>query len=152
MDQQLLANEFAGQLREELGNQRLLGPDDLRKLALVTGKVIDEKVGQLRDQLLRVVRGLQKVTANQRDSTGNLDALVSAINAQTEMMSKLLLTLNAQQGQGKQPTQPPSRRYEIVHNDGSITSVRAVQDEVKKDDDILPHPGPLPLNLPHPCP
>ena len=90
----------AGQLRQQLGNARLLTPDDLRKLALVTGKVIDEKVGQLRDQLLRVARGLQQVVTNQRDSTGNLDALVSAINAQTEMMSKLLLTLNAQQGQG----------------------------------------------------
>jgi hypothetical protein len=151
MDQQVLVNEFTDQLRQDLGNQRLLGPDDLKKLAVATGRVVGQQVDQLEALILRVAKGLQKLATNQRNTTGNLDGLVSALNAQTEAMNKLLLVINAQQGGQGQPR--PPRRYEVTHPDGKVSVVADVsgrEDSGKKDDDLLPHPEPL--DLPHPCP
>jgi hypothetical protein len=155
MDQQVLANEFTDQLRQDLGNQRLLGPDDLKKLAVATGRVVGQRVDQLEALILRVAKGLQKLATNQRNTTGNLDALVSALDRQTAVMSQLLnqmqMVANSQQAVQSQPRSP--RRFEITHSDGKVSVVADVSGQAEsgaKDDDLLPHPEPL--NLPHPCP
>ena len=156
MDQQLLANEFTDQLRADLGNQKLLGPDDLSKLAVATGRVVGRQVEQLEALIIRVAKGLKKLATNQRDSAGNLDALVSALDRQTAVMSQLLnqmqVVANSQQAVQSQPRSP--RRFEITHSDGKVSVVADVSGQAESGaDDLLAHPGPLPApDLPHPCP